>query len=110
MDIGNRLKQIRIHKGLSGEDLELLSGISQSTISRIELNKTSPTLATLERLCNALEINIVTLLDDEEFSSQNELSPEIMKLILISKKLNAKDLKKLNELINKFNEFIEQLK
>lgn len=103
MDIGNRLKQIRIHKGLSGEALELLSGVSQSTISRIELNKTSPSIATLEQLCNALEINVRDLLDEEE------LSPEIIKLISISKRLNNKERTRFNELINKFNEFIEQL-
>lgn len=102
MDIGNRLKQIRINKGLSGEALEILSGVSQSTISRIELNKTSPSIATLEQLCNAMQISIKDLLNDEE------LSPEIIRLIAISKKLNRKDQILFNELIKKFNEFIEQ--
>jgi transcriptional regulator with XRE-family HTH domain len=63
--IGQTLKEIRLTKGLSGKDLENLSGVGQSTISRIELDQHSPSLDTLSRICAALEIRITDLINEK---------------------------------------------
>jgi transcriptional regulator with XRE-family HTH domain len=63
--IGQTLRDIRLAKGLSGKDLETLSGVGQSTISRIELDQHSPSLDTLFRICTALEISITDLINEK---------------------------------------------
>lgn len=60
-DIGERLKQLRIQKGYSLRMLAELSGLNINTLSMVENDKTSPSVATLQKLANALEIQIVDL-------------------------------------------------
>ena len=57
------LKAIRLKRGLSLRQLARLSGISWMTIWRIEQGKTEPTVATLRKLAQALNVAIVDLLD-----------------------------------------------
>ncbi|MDY4080140.1 MAG: helix-turn-helix transcriptional regulator [Candidatus Metalachnospira sp.] len=52
-----KLKEIRTKKNMTLIELEKLSGISRSTISRIERGKVSPTIYELECIAKALEIN-----------------------------------------------------
>ena len=52
-----RVKQIRTRKDISLRELEELSGLSKSAISRIERGEVSPTLYELELIANALKIN-----------------------------------------------------
>ena len=58
MKIGERLQSLRIKKGISGNHLAKLSGISQSTVSQVEMNAKSPTIRTLGMMCDALDITI----------------------------------------------------
>lgn len=51
------LKKIRISKNLTQVQLSKISGISQSHISDIESCSKSPTLETIEKLANALQVN-----------------------------------------------------
>ncbi len=59
LGIGNRLKQLRIQKGYSLRWLAELSGLNINTLSMIENDKTSPSVATLQKLASALEIQVV---------------------------------------------------
>jgi transcriptional regulator with XRE-family HTH domain len=83
MDIGKRLKEYRKKRGLSQKKLSYQTGISQSFISSIEANKQSPTITTLERLCEVLGITMA-----EFFSKRSRGVPESLKPLLE----NAKDL------------------
>ena len=47
MDIGNRLKELRVLKGLTQEELADRSELSKGFISQLERNLTSPSIATL---------------------------------------------------------------
>ncbi len=51
------LKKIRDSKGLTQPQLAKLSGISQSYISEIENTLKTPTLDTIEKLANALQVH-----------------------------------------------------
>jgi transcriptional regulator with XRE-family HTH domain len=62
MDIGKRLRQLREAKGLSQSDIGRRSGLLRSYISRVEGGHTAPSLATLEKLAKALEIEPYQLL------------------------------------------------
>ena len=54
MDIGAKLKELRILKGLTQEDLADRSELSKGFISQLERNLTSPSIATLMDLLQCL--------------------------------------------------------
>lgn len=56
--IGERVKQLRLEKGITQLELAAKCNIEQSSIARIESGKTNPTILTLYSLCDALEIDI----------------------------------------------------
>ena len=58
MDIGGRLKEVREAQGLSQRDLAGKAGLTSSAISQIEQNKSSPSVASLKRLLDAIQMNL----------------------------------------------------
>jgi transcriptional regulator with XRE-family HTH domain len=62
MDIGKRLRELREAKGLSQGDIERRSGLLRSYISRVEGGYTAPSVATLEKFAEALEVEPYQLL------------------------------------------------
>lgn len=55
---GEKLLRLRDEKGLTMQDLEEISGISQSTISELENGvKKNPRTKTIEALCKALKVD-----------------------------------------------------
>ncbi len=56
MVIGDRLRELRVWKGLSQGDLAKRTGLLRCYISRLENGHTVPSLRTLERLTRALEV------------------------------------------------------
>lgn len=58
MDIGKKLQSIRKAHGLSQRELATRAGLTNGTISLIEQNKTSPSVASLKSLLDAIPISI----------------------------------------------------
>ena len=58
-----KLEIVRNSKGYS--QLVRMSGLSKSTIQKIERNKCSPSINTVEKLAQALEVCIYDLFDSE---------------------------------------------
>lgn len=56
MNIGNAIKVVRTHYGLSQEDLSLKTGLSQTSISQIENGVKQPSKRSIIKICNTLEI------------------------------------------------------
>lgn len=61
--VGTKIKEIRVKKGMSQEELATNSQVSLRTIQRIENNENEPRGKTLQLLCETLDINIEELLD-----------------------------------------------
>ena len=61
MKIGKRLKQLRKEKDMTLEELSKKSGVALATLSRIENNKMTGTLASHNRLCKALGTSLIEL-------------------------------------------------
>lgn len=57
VDVGARLKAQRIKAGLTQRDLASVAGVTNGMISMIEQNKHSPSVATLNRLTDALGLS-----------------------------------------------------
>ena len=58
MDIGNKLKELRILKGLTQEELADRSELSKGFISQLERNLTSPSITTLMDILQCLGTSI----------------------------------------------------
>src|SRR6202167_5346531 len=68
--LGRTIAKLRKDYGLSLADLSTQSGVAKSIISQIERNETNPTLATIWRLSQALDVSIEGVLqvsEDEPF-------------------------------------------
>ncbi|NCB52081.1 MAG: XRE family transcriptional regulator [Clostridia bacterium] len=63
MALGEKIKLVRKRLGYTLQELSHKTNLSVGYLSNIERNATSPTVATLEILCNALRIDIVELME-----------------------------------------------
>ena len=59
--IGKKIKEIRELKGISQQDLAAKCNFEKSNMSRLEAGKVNSTISTLQKVSNALEIDIVEL-------------------------------------------------
>lgn len=66
MDIGSNIRALRKRKGITLIQLCLQTGLSQGFLSQVETNKTSPSIATLENIAQALEVPLAYLLLKQE--------------------------------------------
>ncbi len=58
LDLGKRLKDIRIQLGLTLEEASKRTGLARSTLSKIENEQISPTFQALQKLASGLDIDI----------------------------------------------------
>ncbi|MDP2453827.1 MULTISPECIES: helix-turn-helix domain-containing protein [unclassified Kaistella] len=65
--IGKRIREVRLSKNLTQLDLvsRIDGEVDPTNISRIESGRTNPTIFTLHKLADAMEISLVQLLDEE---------------------------------------------
>ncbi len=61
MDIGTTIKNIRKKKGLTQGDLASESGVTQTYLSQIENNLKDPTVSTLKKISEKLQIPLPIL-------------------------------------------------
>ena len=80
MDIGKKLKGLRILKGLTQEELADRSELSKGFISQVERNLTSPSISTLMDILQCLGTDL------KEFFSDSEDSQIVFKKTITLKK------------------------
>ena len=66
MKIGNKIKTLRISKGLTQEELADRAELSKGFISQLERDLTSPSIATLTDILQCLGTNLKDFFNDEE--------------------------------------------
>lgn len=86
MDIGGRLRAVRESQGMSQRDLAGRAGLTSAAVSLIEQNKSSPSVASLKRLLDAVPMTMSEFFTEVEdagepkyFYSEDEfieLSPQ----------------------------------
>jgi transcriptional regulator with XRE-family HTH domain/mannose-6-phosphate isomerase-like protein (cupin superfamily) len=65
IDVGGRLRQLRQERGKSMRALARLSGLSTNALSMIERGRTSPSVSTLYKISDALEVPITAFFREE---------------------------------------------
>ena len=93
-DVGARIKELRLARGLSTNKLSNLAGLSQSYVRNLEAGKyDNPTVDSLELICNALEIAF------EDFVNYKDLSLSQLKAMKLVRKLSDEQLEGFCQLV-----------
>lgn len=66
MDIGKKLKELRIQNDLTLEDLASRSELTKGFLSQVERNLTTPSISTLEDILEALGSNLSDFFHEEQ--------------------------------------------
>ena len=89
MDIGDQLlyiiekiKSVRINKGVSQMELSLRSNLSQSFIANIEKGKKQPSVLTLLKIADALGVNPQDFFPESFDSDSKEQAKEKIRKLL----------------------------
>ncbi len=61
--VGNRIKELRGKLGISQEELGFRSGVHRTYIASLEVGKRNVSIATLEKIVNALEVSFSEFFD-----------------------------------------------
>ena len=56
--IGQNIRKIRENKNISQQDLAAVCNFEKSNMSRIEAGRTNPTIGTLLKICDALNVKL----------------------------------------------------
>ena len=76
--LGKKIKNLRVKKGLTQEKLAELIGISQRSLSGIEIGENFLTAETLDKILNVLNITADELFEVEHLKPVSELTKEIL--------------------------------
>jgi transcriptional regulator with XRE-family HTH domain len=74
LNLANSIRSLRLRNGLSQRQLALRMAVPRTYVSKIENEKATPTLSSLERLARALEVTVPDLLCGGERNRQEEIS------------------------------------
>jgi transcriptional regulator with XRE-family HTH domain len=66
VQLGRKIRDLRLRRGLTVQQLAEASGLSKGFISQVENDRTSPSLATLRDLARALDTSVAYLVVEEE--------------------------------------------
>ncbi|WP_340113504.1 helix-turn-helix domain-containing protein [Maribellus mangrovi] len=73
MNTGKRIKELRLKKGMTQEELAFKTEVSARTIQRIENGEVDPRAYTLQMIAKALDVDYSVLVESESFDSQEDL-------------------------------------
>lgn len=65
VQIGNRIRFLREQKNISQQDLAAFCNFEKANMRRIEAGRTNPTVYTLHKISQALDISLSELIDIE---------------------------------------------
>jgi transcriptional regulator with XRE-family HTH domain/KaiC/GvpD/RAD55 family RecA-like ATPase len=66
IDLGSRLKELRLKRSLSQTELAKLVGVTPSTISQVESNQIYPSLPALIKMAETLSVDVASFFQREE--------------------------------------------
>jgi transcriptional regulator with XRE-family HTH domain len=76
--ISERIRHVRLQRGLSMDALGKQAGSTKSYVSQIENQKREPTIGTLVTIAHALGVNVFSLIGGEKLLEEEE-TPAIVK-------------------------------
>lgn len=92
MSVAENIKRIRKKRGFTQKELGDLCGINEANIRKYENNRQKPKIETLQKIANALEVNVIELLDLSHLKINN--------MFISTKDMHIKKQDKINLLFN----------
>jgi transcriptional regulator with XRE-family HTH domain len=107
--IGTTVRNLRLQKGLSQGDIEKRTGLLRCYLSRVENGHTTPSLETLQKLANAMDMPLAGFFAEDtlhhEMQAQDLTDEELRFLLQVRRyavNLNQSDRKLLLAMVRKF--------
>ena len=94
MNIGNRIKRLRLSKKIKAIDFSNQIGISRVYLNELERGVKTPSLETLQKICEKLDITLTDF-----FAEKDDIGPEFRELLNNAKHLSPEQLKNLNDFL-----------
>jgi transcriptional regulator with XRE-family HTH domain len=97
LQIAQSIRALRQRAGLSQRQLAMRMQVPRTYVSKIENEKATPTLSSMERLAKALEVTLPDLLNGGQPSREEQLrdindDPFLAELLPVCEKLNGMQL------------------
>ena len=73
LNLASSIRSLRLRSGLSQRQLAARMSVPRTYVSKIENEKATPTLSSMERLAKALEVTVPDLLSGGERNRQEEI-------------------------------------
>lgn len=106
MSFGERLKRLRVEKGLSQQELADILKVNRATLGNWEIDRTSPGYTTLCKIAKYFNVTIDYLLNGEPVKVGDDgmpyivMSPEEIELFAEIKQLSEEDKMMVYSLVN----------
>lgn len=105
--LGKAIEQCQANEAISTYRLSMMTGITESTLSRLKYGKSSPTLYTMQRIARALNVDLSDLIREmeslpnmeEAATAQRDRAIKAERLLELSEKGYKAEIKKLQDRI-----------
>ena len=102
--LGQKIRQIRISQGLSQEELALRAGMNPAHLGHIERGLKSPTIDTISKIADALNVELSLLFDFEQNTTHSAPNTKIIAAVSDLTERQQNDVLKLIKLIKHFSD------
>lgn len=100
MNIGDKIKHFRMAKELSQKEVATRIGIDQAQYSRIESGKVEPTLSSIQKIADALHIDIAELFSKEQIADINSYDKNVVERLHLLDQLEEVERKSIFNIID----------
>jgi transcriptional regulator with XRE-family HTH domain len=100
MEIGERIKKLREARGLSQKEVASMIKMDQSQYSKLEKDKTDPSVSTLAKVAKALGTQLSELFADDLLRDVNSYDKSVMEKISLIDSLDEDEQKSLFKIID----------
>lgn len=80
-NVGEKIRLLRLQKGMSQEQLALHSGINTSYLGQVERGEKNPTIKTLEKIATGLDTPLGNLFVIEEYPSHSTHNNSVLTVL-----------------------------
>jgi transcriptional regulator with XRE-family HTH domain len=105
MTMGDRLRELRLKKNISQEEVARQVGITRSAYSHYEINNRQPVYETLKKLAVLFNVSLDYIIGGEPTRQEAAFTPETIEII---RRLNNMDQDKRKQSIDKMLAVIKQ--
>ena len=98
--IGKQIRQIRKSKNLSQQELAEIIGIDRAQYSRVETGKVKPTLTSLEKIAEALQVEIIEFFKTDSNYDISSYDKSLVEKVKLIEQLDEKEKKSIFNLVD----------